>query len=139
MLACSARVRCDEADLLRAHSSVGESARLITGWSLVQVQVGPFAPYPLHQAERKSLYLVSIERAVSSAGRALVSQARGHRFNPCTAHHREASGRDVTPREAVGRDATPRPGRDRLGRAPGESTGSALRRAPRFLLVAHAS
>src|SRR6266545_6571822 len=25
---------------VRAHSSVGESARLITGWSLVQVQVG---------------------------------------------------------------------------------------------------
>src|SRR5437867_8564828 len=104
MLACSARVRCDEADLLRAHSSVGESARLITGWSLVQVQVGPFAPFPQHHAEKGPSYLVSIARAVSSAGRALVSQARGHRFNPCTAHHRGARGPGAM-RNAAGRDA----------------------------------
>jgi hypothetical protein len=52
----------------RAHSSAGQSYRLITGRSLVRIQVGP-------------------RRADSSVGRAPASQAGGRRFKPCSAHH----------------------------------------------------
>lgn len=35
----------------------------------------------------RALFNLKVQRAVSSAGRALALQARGHRFDPCTAHH----------------------------------------------------
>ena len=57
-----------KAGLSRAHSSAGQSYRLITGRSLVRIQVGP-------------------QGADSSVGRAPASQAGGRRFKPCSAHH----------------------------------------------------
>src|SRR5262249_38151844 len=107
------------------HSSVGESTRLITGRSLVRVQVGPDAVRFVPPAEATASAFRSASGAVSSAGRALVSQARGRRFNPCTAHH--MSGADAAPAHAgLGRP-----------RASFPHTGSALMRAPRFSLEVH--
>ena len=54
-----------------AHSSVGQSGRLITGWSLVQAQVGPlFSPDPLidqgrtltsHNLKEQLLFLLQLQ------------------------------------------------------------------------------
>ena len=61
----------------RAYSSVGESARLISVRSIVQIYLGP-------PGSRKRLL-----RGYSSIGRAPALQAGGCRFDPGYLHHEE--------------------------------------------------
>ena len=52
-LAAGTEARAPES--ARAHSSAGQSYRLITGWSLVRIQVGP--PYSLLFISSRSNYI----------------------------------------------------------------------------------
>ena len=71
-----------------AHSSAVQSGRLITGETLVRIQVGPS-----WRKRTKGSVTSKNPRAGSSAGRAPGSQPGGHRFKSCSAHHRSIRDR----------------------------------------------
>ena len=76
--------------LTRVCSSVGQSTRLISVGSLVQVQPDPPGSEDRGQSAPGPSVLCPLTRGRSSAGRAPALQAGGHRFDPVRLHQFEA-------------------------------------------------
>ncbi len=67
-----------------------EGVEKLAVWGKEGGKVGPFPGESFTSCVEDSAYVMdTLEKswAVSSAGRALSSHGRGHRFDPCTAHH----------------------------------------------------